>query len=56
MSVLDDQVLPSYKVQQNTVILRDLDPATCEEGLRAFFSDNQCPAVASCKSELNNTW
>lgn len=53
--VVEDHVRPNYKIEQNTIIVRDLENIS-EESLKALFFENGCPAVTSCRSDMNSSW
>lgn len=57
VTLIEDSVRPNFKVEQNTIILRDIPSATSsDELLQIFKSVPSCPAVKSIRSDMNDTW
>lgn len=49
-------IRPNIKVEQHTVILREVDDSVSEEAIQEMFSRASCPQYVSCRSEANNNW
>lgn len=57
VTLIEDSVRPNFKVEQNTIILRDIPSATSSDELLTIFkSVPSCPAVKSIRSDMNDTW
>jgi hypothetical protein len=49
-------VRPRLKVEQHTVILRDIPENTEMEVILKLFEDAQSPSFTSARPDMNNTW
>ena len=58
MVTLNNEVVKlNFKIEQNTVILRDIPTKTREEDVRAIFeSVSNCPEITELRSDIGDTW
>lgn len=54
--VIENIVRPNVKAEQHTIILRDVEESITEDIIKEIFEKTSCPPIASCRSEMNNTW
>lgn len=56
VEVFHGVVRPRLKVEQHTVILRDIPESTDVAVIMKLFEDAQSPRVTSARPDMNNTW
>ena len=49
-------IRPNIKLEQNTVILREVEESVTEALIQEMFESAACPPIVSCRSEANNNW
>lgn len=47
---------PNIKVEQPTIILRDVESDVSESAITEMLAAANCGRVVSCRSEMNSTW
>jgi hypothetical protein len=55
----DEGVFPNIKVEQNTIILRDISSSTPIDDVQNIFQHlggTTPPAITSVRSDMNDTW
>jgi hypothetical protein len=52
----ETSVRPNIKVEQHTIILRDVDSDVTESAIRDMIKAANCGEIVGCRSEMNSTW
>lgn len=63
IELIDRMVRPKLRVEQHTIILRDIPPEVAAESILKIFENAPaaadgapCPRAVSARSDMNNTW
>jgi len=58
LTISDDgtKVTPNFKIQRNTIILRDIPSSTKVEEVQSIFQGANCPVVTGIRPDIEDCW